>query len=206
MAIEECTRSPLAFSLRKESLARFLQIAANIHHLGGIRGFLVHIWCHQMLCPAEKKMASFSEFLPLTMVNLMAAMYSVSSSFSRFRLIFKPLFFDCFGIITVSSLIFAGLSIPSFAQGNSYSDWTQTSGGSQIQFRWAKSSGRGCDIQLRNLDGNDRKYYHGNISYSGQGDSTQSIIIEHFYAEGDINHISIVYECSRVSDVLLTVK
>jgi hypothetical protein len=130
-------------------------------------------------------------------------MQNCRAAFGRVPSLYRLLHLSLF----VSSVVFCGVvNYSSFAQSSTYSSWTQTTGGSQIQYRWKAGETPNCEVEVRNVDDKDRKYYTGSISYTNHNtDGTAPIVIEHFNYGGQINH-HLVTSCTQVSDVLLNVR
>ena len=107
-------------------------------------------------------------------------------------------------ILTIVVWMGIGTSL-SVGQSDTYSSWRQITGQSRIEYRW-KTLNSGCDIQLRNLDDKDSKFYSGTIDYVyKKDDRSDPIVIEHFVYAGDVRS-HFLTNCDRVSDVLLRVK
>jgi len=104
----------------------------------------------------------------------------------------------------IAALACAALALAGF-QNVLFSSWRTASGESHVQYRWKQSAGN-CEIEYRNVDPDDRRFFSGNISYSHSNkDSQQSIVIQHFSYPQQVGH-DLVITCDTVSDVLINVK
>jgi hypothetical protein len=86
-----------------------------------------------------------------------------------------------------------------------FSGWRDADGDGRIQYRWKNYTGEyritGCDVELRNLDADDRARYRISIDYYQEhnGNGTEDI-------SGTIGHPSIIdiSSCDRVHGVMTT--
>jgi hypothetical protein len=98
----------------------------------------------------------------------------------------------------------SALSFPVHAGASTeFSGWHDTDGDGRIQYRWKNYNGEyqitGCEVELRNMDSDDRSRYRISIDYyqerNGNGTDNNS---------GTIGHPSIIdiSSCDRVHGVM----
>lgn len=105
-------------------------------------------------------------------------------------------------LTAATSLSIAMFLLPSRASGRD-GDWTSVTGADGLQFRWHAANGT-CDIDIRDLNENDKAYYKGSISYSTRSQNLdQNIPILKFYNGDDIETQHVFGGCERITDVML---
>ena len=98
------------------------------------------------------------------------------------------------------------------AQDGSFSGWMSVSGAAHIEYRWKSTAPSGnrkaasCDVELRNLDKDDRTFYTGGFDYVDAftgSDHTHPITIVGFsYPTQVVKEFESL--CGRVSGLVLT--
>lgn len=106
---------------------------------------------------------------------------------------------------TILTLAVLAGSISFGKADETFSRWSEVTGVSNVQYRW-KSRVSNCEVELRDTDSEDRKYYEGKVNFiSGHDDRWVPIIIAHFTYPGEIEN-QIVTFCDKVTDVILNEK
>jgi hypothetical protein len=84
-----------------------------------------------------------------------------------------------------------------------YSDWTQATGIKHIEYRWRQNDAKGCDVEYRTVDANDKKKYKSRIVFQIDGDEHEKPYTIVSFAD-PAPHLDQVPVCTQVTDVSVT--
>lgn len=105
-----------------------------------------------------------------------------------------------------ASLCAVVLAAGLYAHAQGYTSWQSTDGNQQIEYRWQTYGGGAtvpkCNIQLRNLNGDDHKQYNLEIDYTdpqGKDETFHSYV--QWVGDTTIENAGI-YACTQVSGAM----
>ena len=93
-------------------------------------------------------------------------------------------------------------AVPASAQ-QEFSEWTQSTGFKQVEYRWRQNDAKGCDVEYRNRIEADRKKYKSRIVYQINGDEHEKPYTIVSFAD-PAPHLDQVTVCTKVTDVSVT--
>jgi hypothetical protein len=90
------------------------------------------------------------------------------------------------------------------AHSQNFSEWTQASGVTQVEYRWKRNDVKGCDVEYRDQQERGRKKYKTRIVFQTDGDERKQTNAILSFNEGVANASDHVQTCNLITDVTVT--
>jgi hypothetical protein len=104
----------------------------------------------------------------------------------------------------LASLWLTGGPYAPLAQAQNFSEWTQASAVTQVEYRWKRNETKGCDIEYRNIQDRGRKKYKARVVFQTNGEEhnqTNAIVT---FTEVTTTASDHVAACTVITDVTVT--